>query len=504
LIGVLRNYFKGAVLVVLVTLASYLAQSFLDPFNSALLYVLAIVFTAILWGFGPSLFACGLSLLAHELLYIVLFQNFGPPDWDNVPTLAILLLVGITVSYLAAQVRAQTEIARRREEETRALYVLSRNLAATDDLNASVSIVIKTVEDLFGYSIAVFLPGGHNRQELSLFAGDSGLPPGENSVRIAMWAYEHRKRAGWKTEMSPEVTAIFTPLVTVRGSVGVIAISMKDTERQFKPEQERFFNALADLVAVAIERITFAEESRNMKIAQEALEGLQTAFMDSISHDLRTPLASVLGALGSLKEEIGLDSFAQMTLIHVANQEAENLNHLITNLLDLSRIRAGAIKVLRQPCGVNDIISVALDRSGNFSLKKRARINISPGLSFVNADLGLMAKVLSNLLDNAFKYSGPDSPIDITAKPVGDDVAIEVSDRGIGVPPPDLPHIFDKFHRASNSSGFGTGLGLSICKGLVEAHGGRITAENRSGGGMTFRVILPAADAVVAEEPDFA
>jgi two-component system sensor histidine kinase KdpD len=487
-----KGYLQGAGLVVLVTLASYLTQSFLDPFNSALLYVLCIVITAILRGFGPSILVCVLSILAHEILYIVTFQNFGPPDWDNVPTLTVLLLVGMTVSYLAAQVQTQTEKARRREQETRALYLLSRNLAATDNMEDSIRIILKAAKEIFGYEAAIYLPGAQDRQ-ISNPVIDGGLMPGDDPLEIARWSMEHQKEAGAGTGMFLGTPAHYVPLITVRGAVGVIAVATEGDRRQLPLEQAGFFSAFADLVAVAIERIAFAEETRDIKLSQAATEKLQIAFLDSISHDLRTPLASVLGALGSLKEEMELDSNARTSLILVANREAENLNQLITNLLDVSRIQAGAIKIARQPCAVNDIISVALDKLAERPGQREIRVDISQGLPFVAAEFGLVVKVLLNLLDNAIKYSEPGSPVEISARHAGDEVEIRVADHGIGVPPQDLPYIFQRFHRAPNSGASGVGLGLSICKGIIEAHGGHITAENRHGGGLSVSLTLPVS-----------
>ncbi len=494
-----RGYLEGVGLIILATLFGYLAQSFLDPFNSALLYLSCDVLTAILWGFGPSVLVCFLSILAHELLYIVTFQNFGLPDLDNVPTLIMLLLAGLVVSYLAAQVRAQTGKAERRELETRTLYALSRNLAGTDDLDASVRFILRTAKEVFGYDMSIFLPQDGDEQRLRIYGEDAKLALGDNVINVVQWTRQHQTGAGQGTGAFPDAGAYFLPLLTVRGAVGVIAVLPGDASNRLTPERLPFLNAFADLAAVAIERITFAEEARNMKISQAATEKLQTAFLDSISHDLRTPLATIIGALGSLKEEVELDSYAQMSLIDVANQDAEKLNHLITNLLDLSRIQAGTIRISRKPCFIYEIVSVALDHLNEQLGQRKITVDLSPELPFVNADFGLFTKVLYNVLDNAFKYSPSDAPIEIKARPAGDTVVIEVADRGIGIPPQDLPYIFERFYRVPNSNVPGTGLGLSICKGIVEAHGGGITAENRVGGGIVVRITVPAMVNIIAD-----
>jgi two-component system sensor histidine kinase KdpD len=258
-------------------------------------------------------------------------------------------------------------------------------------------------------------------------------------------------------------------------------------------EQERLLDAFADLAAVAFERIVFAREALNMQISQAATEKLQTAFLDSISHDLRTPLSSVIGVLSSLQEEPNLDDAAKMSLIQVAREQAERLNNSITNLLDMSRIQAGAVTLSRQPADLSDIISVTLDQLGDRSLGRMVQVDVSPEIPPVSVDFNLIVKVMHNLLDNALKYSSPESTVEVTARQTGEVVEVAVADRGIGIPPQDLPFIFGRFYRVLNTGQPGTGLGLSICKGIVEAHGGEITAENRPGGGAVFKITLPVA-----------
>jgi two-component system sensor histidine kinase KdpD len=248
---------------------------------------------------------------------------------------------------------------------------------------------------------------------------------------------------------------------------------------------------------VAIERTQLAEEARNAQILA-ATEKLQTALLNSISHDLRTPLVSIIGVLSSLQEEgMGLDDTARVNLIQVATEEAERLNHLIANLLDVSRIEAGAMRISRQPSDVQDIVGVALERLGSPSGKRPIKVNIPAEPPFVSVDFGLMVQALVNVLDNALKYSPPDSPIDISGRQVDRQVEIQVADRGIGIPPEDLQRVFDKFYRVHRPDNVtGTGLGLSISKGIVEAHGGRIVAENRPGGGTIIRLTLPVSETI--------
>ena len=241
------------------------------------------------------------------------------------------------------------------------------------------------------------------------------------------------------------------------------------------------------------EGIKFAEEAKKIRDTQAAVEKIQTAFLDSISHELRTPLASVIGILSSLREEFNLSDATSKNLIQVAHEEAKKLNNSITNLLDISRIEAGAIRLNRQLSDVRDIINMTLDELGDRASGRSISVDVATGLPFVSVDSGLIVKVLHNLMDNALKYSSPDSPIDVSARRVTQAIEIEVADRGVGIPPDNLPYIFHRFYRAHHDVS-GIGLGLSICKGIIDAHGGQITAENRSGSGTIFRLTLPLVD----------
>lgn len=491
-----QGYFIGTGLVAVATVAGYYAQTFFDPTNIAMFYLLCVVLTAIFWGLGPSILVCVLGVLSHDYFFVNPVYSLGPPSIQDIPTLVVLLAVGAVISYLTSRIRAQTREAKRRELDTQTLYTLSRNLAVTEELEGSIRALTQTARETLGYDVSIFLPDTRNEQLLKPFSRSLENAAGEYGSSIAAWSFQHQKKAGPGTDMFSNARAYYVPLITARGAVGVMSVPTGDKLSRFKPEQERLIDAFADLAAVGIERVAFAEETRNMKLSQAATEKLQTAFLDSISHDLRTPLSSVIGVLSSLQEETGLDEAAKANLIQVAREEGEKLNDTITNLLDISRIQAGAIKLSRQPEDVSDIINVAVDEFEGHVYGRKIVINVSDEIAPVMADFGLIVKVLYNLLDNALKYSSPESAVEIGARMDGENVAIEVADLGVGIPTSDLPHIFSRFYRVPNTGLPGTGLGLSICKGFVEAHGGAITAGNRPGGGSIFTVTLPAGGPV--------
>jgi len=490
-----RRYLLGLALVGLSTSLGLAMRPHFSPTTIIMIYLLSVVVSAFYLGLGPSILVSILGVLVFDFFVIPPYLTFAVADTEYVFTFIVLLVVGIVVSYLTSRVRRQTRVARQRESETSTLYALSRNLAATIGLQATIRAIISSVKETFGRDVVVFLPDAPNKETLKPHTESPNLIIDKNEVAAAVWSFQHQKTVGQGTDTLPNAKARYLPLNTARGAVGVMALWVSDTTTQLTMEQTRLLEAFADLAAVAVERTQLAEEAGNAQIL-EATEKLQTALLNSISHDLRTPLVSIIGVLSSLREEgMGLDDAARANLIQVATEEAERLNHLITNLLDVSRVEAGAIRISRQPSDVQDIVGVALEQSGSRSGKRPIKTDIPPALPFVSVDFGLMVQTLVNILDNALKYSPSDSPIEISGRRVAQQVEIEVADRGIGIPPEDLQRVFDKFYRVHRPDNVtGTGLGLSISKGIVEAHGGHIAAENRPGGGTIIRLTLPVAE----------
>jgi two-component system, OmpR family, sensor histidine kinase KdpD len=489
-----RGYFQGLGLVVLATLLGQLIHGLFAPTTIAMLYLLSVVITAYLWGLGPSILVSVLGVLAFDFFHVPPYFTFRVADTQYIFTFLALIFVAAVISYLGMRVRRQTESARQREHETAALYALGRDLAVSSDLESYIHAIIERAKETFGHDTQVFLPNTENKETLKPYADVANFTIDENELAAAIWAFQHQKIVGRGTDTLPNAKARYLPLVTARGTVGVIAISATDTGSGLTMEQERLLEAYTDFAAVAIESILLANEAQNAQVLRNT-EKLQTALLNAVSHDLRTPLVSVIGVLSSLQEKgMHLDDAAKMNLIQVARDEAERLNHLITNLLDVTRIEAGAIKISRQPSDVQDLVGTALEQVGSRAGTRPVNMVIPADLPFVSVDFGLIVLTLVNVLDNALKYSPDESPIDIKARQVGQQMQIEIADRGIGIPPQDLLHIFDKFYRIQRPDNVaGTGLGLSICKGIIEAHGGRIVAENRPGGGTIIRLVLPVS-----------
>jgi two-component system, OmpR family, sensor histidine kinase KdpD len=510
-----RAFLQSIALVALATLINVPISRVISPVNLVMPYLTAVVIAAVYVGRGPAIFAAVLSVLCFDYFFVPPHLTFSVSDTEYLLTFLGLFVVGVVISTLAARVRKQAETAEIREAQTAALYAFSRDLASALSLEQIVRTIAVHLCQNFGREAVVLLPRGESLELAG--TGEDPAPEGdgaddplhcgalagrtldENEMAVAAWAFQHGQPAGRGTDTLPASSRGYLPLKTVRAVVGVLGVRPPDPSGHLTPEQWRLMEVFASQAALAIERNQLADQARQAQLLQAA-ERLQTALLNSISHDLRTPLVSITGALSSLSEDpVELDEETRNSLIDTARGEAERLNQLVGNLLDMTRIDSGAMTIRRESYEVQDVIGSALDRLGARLGGRPVNLDVSPDLPLAPMDFVLMVQVLINLLDNAVKYSSEGSPIDVQARATGDSVELSVADRGVGIPPEDLTHVFDKFYRVQRPGNVGgTGLGLSICKGIVEAHGGQIRAENRPGGGTVIRLTLPLRQEEIA------
>ena len=399
-----------------------------------------------------------------------------------------MLVVGLVISALTLRVREEADAAQEREAETAELYEFTRDLAAASGIEEVMQAIITHIGQTLSREVVIFLSEGEAHKPR---AASPGFSITESERAVATWAFQHDTPAGRGTDTLPESPIRCHPLKTSRGVVGILGVKPTDPTAHLTRRQRRLIESFASQAALAIERAQLAEQARHTHLLQ-ATEELQTALLNSISHDLRTPLVSITGALSSLREDsIALDEATRRSLVDTASGEAARLNHLVGNLLDMTRVEAGAMRVAQEPCDVQDVIGSALERLEGLLKDRPVKVDLA-NLPLVSMDFVLMVQVLVNLLDNAIKYSAPGTPIDVCARVTNSHYEITVADRGVGIPPEDLARVFDKFYRVQRPDGvIGTGLGLAICKGIVEAHSGNIRAENRQGGGSIFTLTLP-------------
>jgi len=473
----------------------------IEQTNLVMLYLVAVVVSALNWGRGPAILASILSVVAFDFLFVAPYLTFAVSDTQYVLTFIGLLVVGLVMSTLASRAGEQAEAAQRRESETAELYDLSRDLAAAVGIPEILRTIVRHVEQSLNSDVVVLLPADESPSRLAVSTSSGDLKLDEHEMAVADWVYRHGEPAGQQTDTLPAARLRYLPLKTARGVVGVLGVGGPSlSEHRMTPEERRTLEVIASQGSLAIERTQLSEAARQAEVLQ-ATERLQTALLSSISHDLRTPLVSVTGALSGLREDAGqLDETNRANLIENAHAEAVRLNRLVGNLLDMTRLEAGALRLSREPCDVQDVIGAALSQMEETLRDRRVVLDVPEDLPLVPMDFVTIVQVLVNLLDNADKYSSADTPIDVRARAAGAFLEIEVSDRGLGIPKEDLTRVFDKFYRVQRPESIGgTGLGLSICKGIVEAHGGFIAAENRPGGGTTITVALPLKEPPVSK-----
>jgi two-component system sensor histidine kinase KdpD len=480
-----------ALLAVLVsTSVGYLMFPSFEVSNIAMTYMLGVVAVA-RKGHGPALLAALLSVAAFDFFFVPPYYSFAVRDTQYLVTLAVMLIVALVISDLTVRVTRQAEAARIRERRTAALYRLDQELADTHGVTELLEVGIRHVVDILDGQIAILLPDdqGHLQPRASLMSAFQLEP---KDVAVAQWTYEHRQPAGAGAENLPRGEVLFLPLRGSRGAVGVLAIRPSRPGTLDDAELRRVLGAFANQIALAIERSLLTEEAQRARRRIEA-EELRSSLLTSVSQDLQTPLTSITRAATALAANgNALDGPARRELAEVIRAEADQLHRLVSNLLDMTRLESGAARLHRANQSLGDVIRAAVGRMGQRLEGHPVSTNLPPTLPLVLIDRVLIEQVFFNLLDNAVKYTPESSPIEISAETSNGVVTVAFADRGPGLPPDILDRVFEKFYRAkSATSPGGAGLGLTICRAIVSAHGGRIWAENRLGGGLVFRFTLP-------------
>ena len=387
---------------------------------------------------------------------------------------------------LTSRIRSQAEAAREREQRTSALYGLSRDLAEARDQPAVIAAALKSLRDTFALEAAVLLPG-----EADTVAA-VGAPPyafDDRERAVAQWSFDHGQMAGRGTSTLPGAGALYLPLESSGKVVGVFGLPLTVATEFRDPARRRLLESLAGQTAAALERLVLAEQSRESQVEVEA-ERLRTALLSSLSHDMRTPLASIEGAASTLLQDAEPAPGARRDLAATIVQESHRMGRLVANLLDMIRVETGALQVQKEWQLLSDVVGVALLRTEEQLRGHPVTTSFPPDLPLVPMDEILLEQVFVNLLENAAKHTPAGTPIEVGATSRPGEVIAYVADRGPGLPAGEEEAIFGKFYRGGGAAG-GIGLGLTICRGIVTAHGGRIWAENQAGGGAIFKIALP-------------
>ena len=485
--------YAGTTVMVLLALGLGLAlRQYLGSLNIALVFLTAVLGSATAYGLWPSLVASLLSVFAYNFFFLPPLYTTTIADPQNVIAMASFVIVAVIVSNLASRVRSQAIAARQRAQTTEQLSLFSRRLSAAvtlDDLLWATAYQIALM-----LKVRVVLLLGEDREPVL----SASYPPearlAEADLAAARWCWSNNRAAGRDCEAHPEASRLFLPMHTGRGVVAVIGLAADRPGALLSADQRRLLEALCDQTALAIERVHLARDVDRARLVAET-DRLRTALLTSISHDLRTPLASILGSATSLKTQPeALDEAAKREMISTIQEEAERLNRFIGNLLDMTRLESGAIVPRSSMADLSEIVGSALERASRILEQHRIEVRLPADLPMLRLDVVLFEQVLFNLLDNAAKYTPAGSVIDFQARQGNGAVELRIIDEGEGIPAADLERIFDKFYRvhATDRRRVGTGLGLAICRGFVEAMGGHIEAGNRTDRpGAVFTLTLP-------------
>ncbi len=417
--------------------------------------------------------------------------SFAVSDTQYIFTFGVMLAVALIVSTLTVRVRMSAVAARLREKRISALHGLSRKLASTRGTKELLESAVAQISEVFDCQVVALLPDA--RAKLLIQAGresEFAIDPKEQSV--AQWVFDLGQIAGLGTETLPSAHALYVPLLATHGPVGALGVKPRDPERLLVPDQLRLLEAFANQTALALERDRLADDAQRQNVEIES-ERLRGSLLSSVSHDLRTPLTSISGAASILMEQDEtLPREMRKELLQTVHTESERLNRQVSNLLQMTRVEAGSLKVTKEQQPLEETLGAALRRLDKTLKGRPIRVHAPPDLPMVPADAVLLEQVFFNLLDNAAKYTPPDSPLDISARAGNEAVVVEIADRGPGFADGDEERVFDKFYRGQAlRTQPGTGLGLAICSGIIRAHGGTISAANRDGGGAVFRFSLP-------------
>ncbi|HEX8784813.1 MAG TPA: DUF4118 domain-containing protein [Telluria sp.] len=462
--------------------------AYLDLANIAMLFLLVVLLVAVRFGRGPSVTATCVGIACFDFFFVPPRFTFAVSDFQYLVTFGVMLAVGLITGHLTAGLRFQARVAGLRENRTRALYEFARALSGVLQTEQIQEATRDAIGRTFGARTALLLPDSEGRLRL---AEEGGEADAALDIGIAQWAFDRGACAGMGTDTLPGSPAFYLPLVAPMRTRGVLAIETAETRWLLAPEQRQQLETFAALAAIALERVHYIEVAQDALVRIES-ERLRNSLLAALSHDLRTPLTSLMAQTDTLAHSAPPLSAAQHGMVVALREEMVRVGKLVTNLLDMARIESGDVKLRLQWQSIEEVIGSAL-RACRASLAGHlVQTRVPPDLPLVQYDAVLIERVLSNLLENAGKYTPPGSTVTISAERHGVWLNVAVADNGPGLPPGMEDAVFEKFTRGERESAKpGVGLGLAICRAIVGAHGGTIHAANQPGGGVVFTFALP-------------
>src|SRR5246127_966815 len=458
-----------------VTGFSLLIVDFIDYRAVALFYLFAVVIAGMRLRRWPTFFLAGVSAVLWDFLFIPPRFTFYISKFEDFMMFGAYFVIAVVIGHLATQLHEREQAERRREERATALSRLTGELAASRDLSEALPKVLQLIRDFFHADAAVWLRDKNGLMQHPA----SSFVPSKKDESVAIWAFQKKQAAGKSTDTLPDSDCLHTPLVAGDRAEGVLSVRLKTLPTL---EQRELLDAFAAQLAVFVNKERALQESREAQVARES-QKLQKVLFDSVSHELKTPLAAMSAALQQSRPNC-----AEL------QQAARRLTHTVDNLLDATRLESGLLQPVHEWCDPGELVGEAVAASG---LKEGdVQINIAKNLPPVSVDSGLIQQVLKGLLSNAMIYGKSDRPVEVSATRDDSMLVISVADRGAGLESGEETQVFQKFYRGPRTRPGGIGLGLSIARQLVEANGGQLVAQNRQGGGAVFSICLPVSEAM--------
>ena len=477
-------------MVGLATLVDFLIFPHSGASNLIMAYLLAVTFVALFGEIGPSFVASILSVLSYDFFFMPPYYSFFIKNYANLFTLLVMLLVTQVISHTSVRTRRQVETARLGEHYTSILHSLSKQLASTRGTDKLLGTAIRYLGEVFDSDMIVLMPENNHLSIRAAYGTEAVLSTKE--MGVAQWVLDLGQNAGLGTDTLPFSDALYVPLLASQGVVGVLRVHPMQAKKIFTSDQMHLLEACANQIGLALEVDHLHEQARKSELQSETKRARST-LLQSVSHDLRTPLVAVMGAASTLME-IG-PSLQPETIQKLAREiyvELDQLNRLINNLLQMTYLEAEAVQLQIQPHSLRDVINTAVSSLSQKLLKKPLNITLPVNLPDISFDNTLIQEVVYNLIDNAIKFTPPETPIDISVAIMKEFAVVSVEDKGPGIVLDEVDRLFEKFYRGRKlTTERGLGLGLAICNNIIKAHGGEIWAENRTDCGAAFRFTLP-------------
>ncbi|MDD1636170.1 MAG: DUF4118 domain-containing protein, partial [Methylococcaceae bacterium] len=490
-----KNETLGYVWAVAVTVAStvlaYLMFGRFELANLIMVFLLGVVFIATRFGRGPSIFASFLGVAIFDLFFVTPYFSFSVSHSQYLVTLLAMLTVAVLISNLMANVRSQAKVAGHRERRATVLYAMSRDLTASQSEDEIVRAAVHHLYSEFGSRNVILFPDTSGR---IIYPANPAILESLHAadLSVAQWVMDHNEIAGQGTDTLPGAEAIYFPLSNKETVLGVLVLLPVNLRRVFLPEQQKLLETFLGQIAQAITRVRLTEQARKTQVEMEA-ERLRNSLLSSISHDLRTPLATIVGSASALVEEDStLKAENKLELSRAIYDEAQRMSTLVNNILDMARLDAGAVELNKQWVPLEEVIGAVLTLLQKRLEGRLVTVKLPSGIPMIYVDAVMIEQVLINLLENVLRYTPERSPVEIKAEASSFAVEISVADRGPGIPKGSENKLFEKFYRVQREAAqSGVGLGLTICRAIIEAHGGSIQAQNRPTGGAVFSFMIP-------------